>query len=255
MSVYWRKSLCWTADKGLIKVSWEMCLHMQGSGMELWSEHRLDTHACSLQESSGLIGWRSVKNMQIFFTNIIDVNENDLADADLCCVKTGSQVRLCRTRNGRSLADLQQFFTGKLYVLVQQLKLPAEELLWSALSCTGDPSVCTPEWREKTAGVPSVLQPRPSLRGGAVTCVACSCVEMKAMTPAVSCNKKTIQHGTSWSVWIIFHEFWWIYVLWFYVLTLNVHVPSARLCWSFQTLSCCIHIAQPPSTNFTLKCL
>lgn len=32
------------------------------------------------------------------------------------------------------LADLQQFFTGKLYVRVSQLKLPAEELLWSALS-------------------------------------------------------------------------------------------------------------------------
>ncbi|KAJ8275505.1 hypothetical protein COCON_G00072570, partial [Conger conger] len=32
------------------------------------------------------------------------------------------------------LADLQQFFTGKLYVPVSQLKLPAEELLWSALS-------------------------------------------------------------------------------------------------------------------------
>ncbi|KAF7700028.1 hypothetical protein HF521_002986 [Silurus meridionalis] len=32
------------------------------------------------------------------------------------------------------LADPQQFFTGKLYVLVYQLKLPAEELLWLALS-------------------------------------------------------------------------------------------------------------------------
>ncbi|KAI7800842.1 hypothetical protein IRJ41_013453 [Triplophysa rosa] len=32
------------------------------------------------------------------------------------------------------LADLQQFFTGKLYVVVYQLKLPAEELLWLALS-------------------------------------------------------------------------------------------------------------------------
>ncbi len=35
---------------------------------------------------------------------------------------------------GSPLADLQQFFTGKLYVLVYQLKLPAEELLWLALS-------------------------------------------------------------------------------------------------------------------------
>lgn len=35
---------------------------------------------------------------------------------------------------GCPLADPQQFFTGKLYVLVYQLKLPAEELLWLALS-------------------------------------------------------------------------------------------------------------------------
>lgn len=39
------------------------------------------------------------------------------------------------------LADLQQFFTGKLYVLMYQLKLPAEELLWSALSCTDNLSI------------------------------------------------------------------------------------------------------------------
>lgn len=31
------------------------------------------------------------------------------------------------------IADAQQFFTGKLYVPVHTLKLPAEELLWSAL--------------------------------------------------------------------------------------------------------------------------
>ena len=31
------------------------------------------------------------------------------------------------------MADTQQFFTGKLYVGVHMLKLPAEELLWSAL--------------------------------------------------------------------------------------------------------------------------
>lgn len=30
-------------------------------------------------------------------------------------------------------AETQQFFTGKLYVSVHTLKLPAEELLWSAL--------------------------------------------------------------------------------------------------------------------------
>lgn len=45
-----------------------------------------------------------------------------------------------RGRVGCSLADLQQFFTGKLYVLMYQLKLPAEELLWSAPCCTEDPS-------------------------------------------------------------------------------------------------------------------
>lgn len=39
-----------------------------------------------------------------------------------------------------SLADLQQFFTGKLYVLMYQLKLPAEELLWLAIPCTEDTS-------------------------------------------------------------------------------------------------------------------
>lgn len=48
---------------------------------------------------------------------------------------------ICMLREGCSLADLQQFFTGKLYVLMYQLKLPAEELLWSALSCTEDPFV------------------------------------------------------------------------------------------------------------------
>lgn len=31
------------------------------------------------------------------------------------------------------MADTQRFFTGKLYVPVHILKLPAEELLWSAL--------------------------------------------------------------------------------------------------------------------------
>lgn len=30
------------------------------------------------------------------------------------------------------MADTRQFFTGKLYVPVHILKLPAEELLWSA---------------------------------------------------------------------------------------------------------------------------
>lgn len=34
------------------------------------------------------------------------------------------------------MADTQRFFTGKLYVLVHMLKLPAEELLWSALPQT-----------------------------------------------------------------------------------------------------------------------
>lgn len=109
--------------------------------------------------------------------------------------------------NGRSLADLQQFFTGKLYVLVQQLKLPAEELLWLALPCAGDLSVCLS------------YSVKPS-ESHTVTCVACSCVEKKAMTPAVSCNKKPIQHwtcgsscsflihfGSSCSFWIRFDVF------------------------------------------------
>ncbi|KAL7831849.1 hypothetical protein AOLI_G00293970 [Acnodon oligacanthus] len=43
------------------------------------------------------------------------------------------------------MADPQQFFTGKLYVLVYQLKLPAEELLWLALSwhssCSGQDGI------------------------------------------------------------------------------------------------------------------
>lgn len=43
-----------------------------------------------------------------------------------------------------SLADLQQFFTGKLYVLMYQLKLPAEELLWLAIPCTEDTSTPPP---------------------------------------------------------------------------------------------------------------
>ena len=43
-----------------------------------------------------------------------------------------------------SLADPQQFFTGKLYVLVYQLKLPAEELLWLALSLHTLPSHSNP---------------------------------------------------------------------------------------------------------------
>lgn len=59
-----------------------------------------------------------------------------------------SRIHLCRMCNGHSLADLQQFFTGKLYVLVQQLKLPAEELLWLALSCAGAPSVCLSDSRK-----------------------------------------------------------------------------------------------------------
>lgn len=54
------------------------------------------------------------------------------------------------------LADLQQFFTGKLYVLMYQLKLPAEELLWSALSCTEDPSVPRSDTRIMTRYIQSL---------------------------------------------------------------------------------------------------
>lgn len=56
-----------------------------------------------------------------------------------------------------SLADLQQFFTGKLYVLMYQLKLPAEELLWSAISCTEDLSVPSRDRRIKTDSNSSYL--------------------------------------------------------------------------------------------------
>lgn len=75
-----------------------------------------------------------------------------------------------------SMADLQQFFTGKLYVLVQQLKLPAEELLWSALPCA-----------RRSRPASDLHHPLPPLLS--VTCAACSCVEVQAMTPAASCNK------------------------------------------------------------------
>ncbi|CAB1418251.1 unnamed protein product [Pleuronectes platessa] len=37
---------------------------------------------------------------------------------------------------GPRMADAQQFFTGELYVPVHMLKLPAEELFWSALPRT-----------------------------------------------------------------------------------------------------------------------
>lgn len=102
----------------------------------------------------------------------------------------------CRMWKEGSLADLQQFFTGKLYVLVQPLKLPAEELLWSALSCTQDDGR-----REKT------LRSRVWPPSRAVTCVACSCVGMETMTPAAPRNKKPIQRwteGSSPSYWIPF---------------------------------------------------
>lgn len=53
-----------------------------------------------------------------------------------------------------SMADLQQFFTGKLYVLMYQLKLPAEELLWSALNCIEDPSIPMSDMRTMTQSYP-----------------------------------------------------------------------------------------------------
>lgn len=65
------------------------------------------------------------------------------------------------------LADLQQFFTGKLYVLMYQLKLPAEELLWLALSCTGDPSIPMRDMRIMTEFNASYkMNHSPSLSGG-----------------------------------------------------------------------------------------
>lgn len=63
-----------------------------------------------------------------------------------CSAYISLQVMLCiRMLDIRcSLADLQQFFTGKLYVLMYQLKLPAEELLWLAIPCTEDTSTPPP---------------------------------------------------------------------------------------------------------------
>lgn len=92
-----------------------------------------------------------------------------------------------------SLADLQQFFTGKLYVLMYQLKLPAEELLWSALSCIEDPSIPRSDMRIMTQSNP--------LHENPVTYAARSCVEIYTMTPAVSCNKSI----ASWDSRLICH--------------------------------------------------
>lgn len=101
---------------------------------------------------------------------------------------------------GCSLADLQQFFTGKLYVLTYQLKLPAEELLWSALSCTEAPSVPGSDMRIMSDSR-SNNKHGPSPRGNPVTYAACSCVEIHTMTPAVSCNKSI----ASWGCGLICH--------------------------------------------------
>lgn len=103
-----------------------------------------------------------------------------------------------------SLADLQQFFTGKLYVLMYQLKLPAEELLWSALSCAEDPSIPRSDMRIMTESNPDCdhhvkIISSPSLHENPVTYAACSCVEIHTMTPAVSCNKSI----ASWSCGLI----------------------------------------------------
>lgn len=90
-----------------------------------------------------------------------------------------------------SLADLQQFFTGKLYVLMYQLKLPAEELLWSALSCSEDPSIPRSDMRVMTQSNPALSQSWEiiSIVRHPVTYAARLCVEILTMTPAVSCNK------------------------------------------------------------------
>lgn len=62
------------------------------------------------------------------------------------------------------IADTQQFFTGKLYVPVHTLKLPAEELLWSALHQMTQAEEVDWEWeRRKEDGVPQIQYPHWSL--------------------------------------------------------------------------------------------
>lgn len=46
------------------------------------------------------------------------------------------------------MADTQRFFTGKLYVPVHILKLPAEELLWSALPRMAKEEEADGGWKE-----------------------------------------------------------------------------------------------------------
>lgn len=54
--------------------------------------------------------------------------------ARLCDLKSHACWRTSLPRPfSPQMADARQFFTGKLYVPVHILKLPAEELLWSAL--------------------------------------------------------------------------------------------------------------------------
>lgn len=50
------------------------------------------------------------------------------------------------------LADTQQFFTGKLYVPVHTLKLPAEELFWSALHQMTQAEEVDWEWEKRKEG-------------------------------------------------------------------------------------------------------
>lgn len=138
------------------------------------------------------------------------------------------QPHLCRMCNGHSLADLQQFFTGKLYVLVQQLKLPAEELLWLALSCAGDPSVCLSDSRNPTSIVVSDHRCMTAL----LLVWRVHVLRFKAMTPAVSCNKKLfriklVAHPNHFGS--LFNEFWCIYVPRFSLLPYNVYFMLSML--------------------------
>lgn len=97
-----------------------------------------------------------------------------------------------------SLADLQQFFTGKLYVLMYQLKLPAEELLWLAIPCTEDTSTRPPRSDMKITRLKiqaltiiHIFKKKQDSHSGSenpVTYAARSCDWIHTVTPAVSCN-------------------------------------------------------------------
>lgn len=78
-------------------------------------------------------------NFRLRFESDVFRKKKEMASLRENLLSSFEQVRSAedeKRRRGEEepLADPQQFFTGKLYVLMPQLKLPAEELLWSGLS-------------------------------------------------------------------------------------------------------------------------